>query len=550
MTIPRCVVLCALGFGAALRIAAQAPAQPDPAKPAILIEGVVLDKDSGTPIPGAHVLIQPTVFSPGTQFQTVTADEQGRFEARPPAGQAYFLHLQASGYAENVEGQRVSVAGDQQIAHVELRVTRLGSVRGVLADGETRKPLAGFKVEAVPRGSTPVRAGAIGTVVVIPAGFSSAPVVSQADGSFLLEGIPAAEFFLRITSDPSESIETIPAKDLAGDARDKALEAPEGTPGHGLVYWPGVDADMPLSPGLKVTGGTLDVGEIRLERRKLHNLTGVLNGCDPGASMQLLLAPPTRLSKSVDHDLVCGEGFRILNLPDGSFTLSAVQAGPPRRFAFQLITTATRGPLAFAMSAVIPVEMNVELEGVAPQDTPAELKNVTIEIQAESAPVRISAPSRTAGGEFEADLFPGLRYLVSLRPPPKYYLKRLSYNGVDFADTSGFTAYGGVLRFILSDRPGTLAVKIGGASTPAGIVIPVKDGMSYAETMNMSWSGFRQPPRRGETATIQGLSPGHYRVFLSSSATPSQESFEDSLRNAVSVTIEEGQTTTIDLQTP
>ncbi len=307
--------------------------------------------------------------------------------------------------------------------------------------------------------------------------------------------------------------------------------------------------DMPRTGGLKVSGGVLDAGEIRLVKRKLHNLSGVLLGCDSGASMQLLLAPPTRRDKTLDHDLTCGDGFRILNLPDGSFTLSAVQAGPPRRFAFQPIDTASRGPLTLAMSAVLPVEIEVELEGVPREKLPDDLKSLRPELQPESAPVRISAPSKLLSGAFEADLFPGLRYLLSVLPlPVKYYLKQLSYNGVPLPDVTGFTAYGGTVELIFSDHPGALEARIDGGN--ASYLFAVRDGMSYADVMNQSLGSFRQLPGPAGSAKLQGLKPGRYRAFISPTFMPTPEAFDDYLRQAASVTIEEDQTATVSLQSP
>ena len=231
--------------------------------------------------------------------------------------------------------------------------------------------------------------------------------------------------------------------------------------------------------------------------------------------MQLLLAPPTRRDKTLDQDLTCGDDFCIpSNLPDGSFTLSA-RCKPDRRVGspLQPIDAATRGPLTLAMSAVLPVQIEVELEGVAREKLSDDLKYLRPELQPESAPVRISTPSKLLSGAFEADLFPGLRYLLSVLPlPVKYYLKQLSYNGVPLPDVTGFTAYGGTLELIFSDHPGVLEAKIAGGN--ASYLFAVRDGMSYADVMNQSLGSFRQLPGPAGSAKLQGLKPGRYRTFL------------------------------------
>jgi hypothetical protein len=94
---------------------------------------------------------------------------------------------------------------------------------------------------------------------------------------------------------------------------------------------------------LHLASNIVDLGEIRLRRYKLHNISGTLEGCETGAGLQVLLMGKSGLStlRLADLDTSCGSGFRILNLSEGTFTLLA-QGGPPGRFVSQLIIGGTR----------------------------------------------------------------------------------------------------------------------------------------------------------------------------------------------------------------
>lgn len=125
----------------------------------------------------------------------------------------------------------------------------------------------------------------------------------------------------------------------------------------------------------------------------------------------------------------------------------------------------------------------------------------------------------------------------------------LVYNGAGSGDTGGFTAYGGALRVVLSSHPGALEATV--KSTSPSFLVAVPEDMSYAAFMNTREGAYRQlilrPPGKEGTAKLEGLKPGRYRVFLSPTFTPLPDAFEDSRRQAASVTIEEDQTAIINL---
>jgi hypothetical protein len=312
--------------------------------------------------------------------------------------------------------------------------------------------------------------------------------------------------------------------------------------------WPGGDADISQAPPLHVASDVVDVGEIRLRRYKLHNLSGVLEGCETGAGLQVLLLGKSGLSmvRLTDLDTSCGSGFRILNLSDGTFTLVA-QGGPPRRFVSQRFDGGTRGPPLLNVSPAVSVRIFVDvennMEGVARENFPADLARVNIALTPENAPVKIDAPDKAAvPGEYEAHLFGNERYRLTVNPPPAYFLKSISYNGVSSDDLTGFTAVSGIstLRLVMSNHPGAVEVQ----GPPRTAVYMLKDGVKFADLNPGDRRVFQQVGADGKVR-FSGLSPGTYHAVLADAPLPFSQAGLDALPHSTAVTVEEGQTASV-----
>lgn len=125
-------------------VLAQQPADPplDPSKPLLQVQGVVLDKDSRQPVPGADVIVTAT----GAPARGVTGDA-GSFQAGiTPTTGPITVSVQAVGFQPGVT-RVASVSAGQPSVYVEVALTRLQSISGRLVDDETREPLAGIDVD-------------------------------------------------------------------------------------------------------------------------------------------------------------------------------------------------------------------------------------------------------------------------------------------------------------------------------------------------------------------------------------------------------------------
>ena len=510
-----------------------APAVAQDTPQLVPIQGVVLDKASRTPIAGARV----SAVAVNTGVPAVlngTTDSGGVFALSVPGGAVFSLEVSAAGYQGFQQNQP---APGHKSVFLEVTMNRLADIRGRLVDDETRKPVAGVSMALVPPDQR--------VIWTTPMGMQDR-ATTQDDGSFQFTNLHQGDYYLRIQGNPMATMQEIPAKDLAGDGREKALQVPEPSEGYGIVMWPSDDADASTTQPLKVTSDVVDVGDIRLRRYKLHNLSGVLGLCEEGANLQVLLLAKNGQGsvRLADLDTKCGSGFRIVNLSNGTFTLVA-QGGPPRLFTSEVIDGETRGPLVLNVLPSVSVQIAIEVEGVDRTDFPGDLKRVNIGLTPENAPVKIDPPDQIAPDEYEAQVFGNERYRLSVTPPPVYYLKKLSYNGVDSADLTGFTATQerSLLRLTLSNHPGVVEVQ----APVRSMVILWKEGAKVTDG-SIGDRRINQPVGADGKVRFAGLSPGRYRAFLADGSLPfSQAGIEEGLRHSTAVTVEEGQTASVSL---
>jgi hypothetical protein len=496
--------------------------------PPVSLQGIVIDKASRTPIAGARV----SVFGLGANGPNTPAvlpaftDGGGSFAMSLPAGSVLTLLVSLTGYEPYQ--QRQLTTGDKNV-FLEIALDRLAEIRGRLIDDESRKPAAGVHVTAV-------RADGLQMAALMKG------AITPNDGGFDFKDVNRGDYYLRIEGTPGPLFQSIPAKDLAGEGREKALQVPEPAEGYGIVAWPEEGGSA-----LHTASDVMDVGDIRLRRRKLHNLSGVLGGCEEGGSLQvLLLRKNGGTDRLADLDSACGNGFRILNLPDGAFTLIA-QGGPPRRFVSQSIDGLTRSPVAVNVSTAVTVRMFLEVEGVLRGDLPQDLQDVRIALTAETAVLKIDSPARLAPDEREALLFGNERYRMLVTPPPSYYLKQVFYNGVEQEDAAHFTAVAAAsstLRLVLAKNPAAVEVQ----GPPGAMVFLVPDGLKFVD---FDIARATTPVGAEGRARFAGLGPGKYRAFVAAGVLPTtQERLEEAMRGAQEVTVAAGQTVSVTLALP
>lgn len=525
---------------------------PDPSKPTILVQGVVRDEQTREPIAGAVVqIISMSAAGDPSQASGARSGPAGDFQVRVRPGERLVVAGQADHYQP--ANTTVKVIATQETVLAEVLLSRLQGIQGVLVDDASRKPVEGLAVEIVQAQSQ--------VISLMPG--QRTKTLSAADGRFAFAELPQGEYFLRISGKPAVSIEEIPAKDLEGDGRDKALQPPDGAASFGTIVWPGQTADIPSTPGIKLGAASVDLGEIRLTRGKLTNLMGLAGPCEEGASIQVMVSRPqvvAALGLLATRDLPCGSGFRLMNLPDGSFTVTTLQGFPQRRWGTQTIDARARSPLRLTLNAFVSVEISVEgdVEDGKPADLPEGLR---VNLSSDNPAIKVDQPAVLRPQSFEATLYPGEQYHFSVQAGPKYYVKRATYNAAGIPDLSaGFTAStAGLsqLNLVVSDRAASIQIQVGerGKSPlTRPSVFLVRDGMSFDEFHR---DFLRIPVLTGDALTFGSLAPGTYRAVgpnadgvLPTTESLFQAMLKDSSRQSMPVTVDEGQTATITWDAP
>ena len=532
-------------------------AASDSSKPTVLVRGTVIDRDSHVPIPGAIVTTaQPVTLSPSEIVQSgpgaMTAGPGGEFQLQAKAGDTLTLSARSAGYQlPALVVQKIAV-GDTTVS-VEIPLVKLQSLRGVLVDDETRKPISGLGVELI------AYSGGL-EIGMMPGKMKT---TSYADGSFFFNDIQIGEYYLRITDRPSPVVVEIPAKALEGDGRDKALETPQGAVSYGTIVWPGNNADVPTVPGIKIDGAPVDLGEIRLSKTRLRNLSGLAGPCEEGANVQITLSRPASspaIGMLATNDIKCGGGYQLLNLPDATMAVSAVQGFPQRRWVSQSIDARARGPLRLTLASLVTLQISVEVEEGSVEDLPPGFR---IGLERGSRAVQTESPVMLRPGAFEATLYPGERYWISAQAGPKFYLKRLVFNGSTLPELTGFTASTASLSqltVVLSKHPATLDVHFseGGTAKSVAQVFLLPDGVSFAEFQrHLNPAGWMRTTDSSGGASFTGLAPGTYRAgrVLPGKPLPTTEPLframlADASQLSSSVTVDEGQAARIDWDVP
>jgi len=508
------------------------PTPLDPV-PTMAVRGIVVDKETRAPIAGANV---------GGAF----SDAGGNFQVQVGIGNPSIV-ARASGYEQAQVGLS-KFHPDQKDAYVEVLLKKLQSLRGVIVDDATRKPIQGLTVEAI-ENSGPRRA--------------EASAVTGPDGSFAIMQVRQGEYFLRISAGPAPIIGEIPAKALEGDGREKALEPPEGASSYGTIVWPGNNADIPTTPGIKLGSTPVDLGEIRLVRTKLANISGLVAPCEDGANVQIILSraaaassPGSDASRAMlaTKDIACGAGIQILNLPDGTFDVAAVQGFPQRRWVSQTIDSHARSPLRLTLSAFSTLQISLEVDG-AKGKAPAGFR---ISLVPENPAVKIDAPALVGPGALEATVYPGERYRVSTPPFSQYYVKQIFSDGAPLPEPDEFTASLGSLSHltVVLDRAGSVEVHVrGGTAVPnSSTGMLLKEGATFADYKKNSLV-MAHPDPDGVTFMFAGLAPGKYKAIYVLGPAPDtetafQEVLADSSHPSSEVTVEAGDTAKVSLDAP
>jgi hypothetical protein len=185
----RAIVLWVLLFSADPSARAQASGS---------VTGVVLDDVTGDPVSKAVVLLDGGYPPPRLPYGVVT-DRDGKFSVPAVTPGTYTVKIQRAGYLSSPWGLPLNVAAGETLAPVTLKITKQGIIAGrITPPGQNRVEL--WKVPAIPHETS-----------ALP----SNPVLSEADGTFVIGDLRTGRYFLE-TPSRSLALDVIAGKEIRG----------------------------------------------------------------------------------------------------------------------------------------------------------------------------------------------------------------------------------------------------------------------------------------------------------------------------------------------
>jgi RNA polymerase sigma factor (sigma-70 family) len=508
--------------------------------PEATIVGRVIRDDTGEPVPRAHVFIPPG--PPGretTAWRGAFADAHGRFRIDRVAPGRHLVMARAEHISAPARGTPVVIDAGQTSAEIEIRLEPGATLRGVVRTAGT--PVAGAHVIAT----------------TIDGGSRTRDVVSQADGSFVLDEVPRAE--VRFSAAPYDVLSpaTFRVTEAAhhGIVLDvEALGAITGTVVRGGRAVPGADLvvngpnELDLGPVRTDGAGRFELRGLRAGPWTLYASSGSLGafGRAPdviqltrGATVDVTIeltyaaaiagtvidqdgAPVAGVSVEFQHTTQDDAGAAV-TASDGTFRAALMTGGGTYRASVR------KSQLSPEVLRPAP---GTQFPAVALADGDDEVTGVTLAVQLDR--LTIAGTVTDTSGAPVADARVTAEMVHGLRPPQ---FRRWIQHGTAVTDVDG--------RFTIVDlSAGDYAVRArapsGGEVTVAGIragrtdvalVLPAPGAIEgtlvgFATTPQVSASG-TDPSSAGAPAyatpagtsfALRGLSPGSYLVLARTTA--------------------------------
>jgi len=484
-------------------LCAQAPA---------VVEGSVINKLTGAPVKGAHVIYNKTDREAGGSSFPISADTdaQGHFSLHLAPG-SYRLWVERSGFARQVygalspagEGVALALAPGQQLRQLTFRITPLGAIAGRVAD-EDGEPLQGVGIQVVRF------AYATGHRQLV----SIAGATSNDRGEYRVYGLRAGRYVLLATPPGAPMSSAYLSGGLLADVQDA----------YAAVYYPGVlDVDsasvLSLAEGGELNDVNFDLRKVRAVtvRGRLVSPMGKLSG----SQVQVVLARNEKNAASfvgrvaATLDPATGR-FEIHGVSPGSYLLVASQLMGDRAFGgrvpVEVSATAQPEEVTLALAPAFEITGNVEIEGAPRGGVPTLAVRLS---PAEGLALGPPPGSKIApdGSIHLAGLTPGLWKLSLESAPEGLWLKTATFgdNEIQTGEFQVSESSRGHLRLVLAGN----GARISGTVTHEGqpcratvVLVPaapeLRGALPLYRVTNASERG---------VFTLSGVRPGAYKLF-------------------------------------
>jgi hypothetical protein len=554
--------------------------QPAPAAPGTgLIAGQVLDVTSGRPVPGVEVNLNRALAArPGTGRSAtgpipVLTDSQGRFAFSSLVEGQYSLVTTPRNQYVPVRGAFVTLAADQRVTDVTLRVGRYGSIAGTVLD-DAGDPVVGISVRAFNRRNL------FAMELLFPRGSA----VTDDRGQFRMGDLPAADYLVCACAKDPLPIDkdlltrmaafTIPAAAVAKQVDDTVLTfAPTFYPGNRLA-----DA-IPVTVGYgdSVMGISVTVRAVT-PRRVTGRITG--GGANAGTRFTLVLFPENEdpaamgLSEVTPANVTPDGAFDFIGVTPGRYTLEVFPAdGKPGLSASMAINIDDRDVTNVVVSLIDgpAVRGRVDFPGVAARPDAETMARAAVGL----VPLRmtvgmmISIGASGSGTVYRSQLGADGSFTISGVRPGQYRVQAGQFGGKwttveSVLGPGGLSEYGLVtvpsdgvdgLLVTMSDAAqatldGTIALGRHEWSNDMRVLVFPVDRTFWANPNVVPGRFLSNGASNAPAFTFQNVPPGDYYVVVvdQDMLNMSERRLQQLAPRATTVTLRAGQTTTVSLK--
>lgn len=345
-----CVVLAsgALPDASTVVRASQQPPADVRATGDAALSGVVVDADTGQPVPGALVTLVRAPREPVGRQNRQLADAQGRFVfVDLPAGDGYGLVGSKAGYLTTIADARpISLADGEWIDNARLHLRRAGAITGVVTD-ERGEPVAGVEVRALAvlsiAGTDQIAVGPTTTTDdrgryrignLLPGRYSVVVPSLQASVSQWSTPEPPGGGRPRVPGAglmPGSDDSVIPILDLPGSVRvalgRHPIPPPPDADGQAFAYPPTFHPGTPRLDAasiVEIESGSDVTADVRIQAMPASVIRGIVEG--PGQVANLLVRlvsfPDLGLGLETGTARTDASGaFTFVNVPAGDYVI-------------------------------------------------------------------------------------------------------------------------------------------------------------------------------------------------------------------------------------
>lgn len=401
-----------IGLACFLAAAQQPNAQPDSAStPHASVEGTVIEKLSGTPVPDAVV----TIYGHGPKI-TAKTSSSGRYRITGLPPGRYSLSPRKEGYGRgpSTRPRRIRVTAGAKIANIDFQVQREAVVAGRVLDA-ANQPVQGQRVMVYARGySQGMRSydlrGAAPTNDL-----GEFRISGLTPGRYYLAAVPAMLRIQKLSHLPQPQPDAQPREAVEAEVR---------------TFYMGAPSPAGATP-LDLHGGEQrENADLTLARVKTYCVTGTIDQTG-GETANLTI---TELAGDWSHAIASGvfsdgEGFEACGFPPGSYYLFAATAtakGELTRFARVDFTVNNRDIALDGLMLGSPLEIAGQMSVTGAESGPPSLESVYIGLRpSDRMPYINEAPEielKRTGSFVLPGVFTG-DYWATFRLPRELYVK-------------------------------------------------------------------------------------------------------------------------------